>query len=159
MAPDLLPAFLAAGPTAGLMGLAAFIGRAGRMVGAGLVAGGGPLAMMVVEVAGVGPLGQSAVALAAAALRGELRFDDPVAQVTPTVFAAVVPLVPGGSDGDQVQERLAQAVRSSLADPVVWSPLADPGTEVRAAHVVAGPAESADADELLRSAVALLRVG
>ncbi len=149
--PDLLPAFLSAGSTPGLVGLAAFVGRAGRMLGAGAVAGGGPLAIVVLEVVGSAPLDGPAVAAATAAIRRELRFDDPVAQLGPTVFVAAVPLVPGGSDGPAVEKRLAEAVRSA-------SPSAE-SRRVRAAHVVAGPTERADADELLRSAMAMLREG
>jgi hypothetical protein len=146
--PDLVPTFLSASSTPGLVSLAAFVGRAGRMLGAGAVAGGGPLAVVVLELVGSGPLGEPAVAEATAAIRRELRFDDPVAQLGPTVFAAAVPLVPGGSDGAAVESRLAAALRSTSGDPQ---------SRVRAAHVVAGPTERADADELLRSAMAMLR--
>ena len=146
--PDLLPTFLSASSTPGLVGLAAFVGRAGRMLGAGAVAGGGPLAVVVLEIVDSGPLSEPAVAEATAAIRRELRFDDPVAQLGPTVFAAAVPLVPGGSDGPAVESRLAAALRSTSGDPQ---------SRVRAAHVVAGPTERADADELLRSAMAMLR--
>ena len=118
------------------------------MLGAGAVAGGGPLAVVVLEIVDSGPLSEPAVAEATAAIRRELRFDDPVAQLGPTVFAAAVPLVPGGSDGPAVESRLAAALRSTSGDPQ---------SRVRAAHVVAGPTERADADELLRSAMAMLR--
>jgi hypothetical protein len=148
--PELLSAFLSASPVDGLMGLAAFVGRAGRMLGAGAVAGGGSLAVVVLEIVGSGPLDEPTVASAAAALRRELRFDDPVAQLAPAVFAAAVPLVPGGSDGPAVEGRLAAALRSASVGR---------GGDVRAAHVVSGPAERADADELLRSAMAMLREG
>jgi hypothetical protein len=147
---DLLPTFLSASSTPGLVGLAAFVGRAGRMLGAGAVAGGGPLAVVVLEIVGPGPLDEPAVTEATAAIRRELRFDDPVAQLGPTVFAAAVPLVPGGSDGPAVESRLAAALRSTSGDPQ---------SRVRAAHVVAAPTERADADELLRSAMAMLREG
>ena len=148
--PDLLPTFLSVSSTPGLVGLAAFVGRAGRMLGAGAVAGGGPLAVVVLEIVGSGPLDEPAVTEATAAIRRELRFDDPVAQLGPTVFAAAVPLVPGGSDGPAVEKRLAAALRSTSGGPE---------SRVRAAHVVAGPTERADADELLRSAMAMLREG
>jgi hypothetical protein len=148
--PDLLPTFLSASATPGLVGLAAFVGRAGRMLGAGAVAGGGPLAVVVLEIVGSGPLDEPAITEATAAIRRELRFDDPVAQLGPTVFAAAVPLVPGGSDGPAVEKRLAAALQSTSGGPE---------SRVRAAHVVAGPTGRADADELLRSAMAMLREG
>jgi GGDEF domain-containing protein len=139
-------------PVTGLLSLGAFLGRAGRMLGAGAVTGGGALAVVVMEVAGLGELAEDVVTLAAHAMREQLRFDDPVAQIGRTSFAAVVPLVPGGSDAKLVEERLAAALRAAVADT-------DEECRVRSAHVVAELAESHDADELLRSAVGKLRVG
>lgn len=127
----------------GLLPLGALLGRMGRLLGAA-GAGGGLLAMVVVEVTG-GPIDDRAVATVAAALHAQLRFDDPVARIGEATFAAVVPLAPGTSTGDALETHLAQAVTDALA-----------GTEVRAAHVVANLDDRRDADELLRAAVGKL---
>lgn len=136
-----------ADPATGLVPLGALLGRAGRMLGAS-VAGGGTLVLVVVEV--MGEIDEDAMVVAAHALRGQLRFDDPVAQVGGRAFVAAVPLVSGSSTGANVEEHLVSTVRSAIASDAA---------SVRSAHVVADLAGRHDADELLRQAVAKLRAG
>lgn len=132
-------------PGTGLVPLGALLGRTGRMLGASAV-GGGALVLVVVEV--IGEVDEDAMVVAAHALRGQLRFDDPVAQVGDRAFVAAVPLVPGSSTGANVEEHLVTTVRSAIASDAA---------SVRSAHVVADLAGRHDADELLRQAVAKLR--
>ncbi len=132
-------------PGTGLVPLGALLGRTGRMLGASAV-GGGALVLVVVEV--VGEVDEDAIVVAAHALRGQLRFDDPLAQVGDRAFVAAVPLVPGSSTGANVEEHLVTTVRSAIASDAA---------SVRSAHVVADLAGRHDADELLRQAVAKLR--
>lgn len=134
-------------PSTGLLPLGALLGRAGRMLGAA-GSGGGSLALVVIELVAGERIDDEVGLMAAHALRGQLRFDDPLARIGATAFAAVVPLVPGSSSGVGVEEHLAETVRSAVAhDDVV----------VRSAHVTAGLDERRDADELLRAAVGKLR--
>lgn len=139
-------------PVKGILSLGALLGRTGRLIGAGALAGGGALAFVVIEVVCVAGVGSGFAQRASQAIREELRFDDPVAQIGRSAFAAVVPLVPGGSDANLVEARVAGALRSVLdgtcEDAMVCS-----------AHVVAESGDSLDADELLRLAVRKLREG
>jgi len=139
-------------PVKGLLSLGALLGRAGRLIGASALAGGGALAFVVVEV--VCPAGVSGdfVQRASHAIREELRFDDPVARIGRSAFAAVVPLVPGSSDADLVEARVADALRSGVVG-------ACEDATVCSAHVVAESGDSLDADELLRLAVRKLHGG
>jgi|GEM_PF-3966487 len=130
----------------GFLGLAGFAGRAGRVMGAGAVAGGGPLALVVVELRGGEPPEPSEVA---AAFQRELRFDDPLVRLSATTFAAAVALVPGGTGADVVEARLVDALRTVVGA----------STEVHAANVTAEAGETADVDDLLRAAMATLREG
>ncbi|MGH9088181.1 MAG: hypothetical protein ACRDYZ_08720, partial [Acidimicrobiales bacterium] len=129
-------------PVTGLLPLGALLGRTGRLLGAA-GAGGGLLAMVVVELAG-DAVEDDVLLLAAHAIRGQLRFDDPVARVGDAVFAAAVPLAPGTSTGTALEDHVGQAVSSAIASDDV---------EVRVAHVVAQLDDRRDADELLRSAL------
>jgi hypothetical protein len=132
----------------GLMPVGALLGRAGRMLGAGSAAAGS-LAVVAMEVEGAaGEVGDLLVPAAVRELRAQLRFDDPLARIGRSTFVAVVPLVPGGSSGELVEARLADALRAAVAGRQ---------GQVRSAHVVADIRASHDADELLRSAVGKLR--
>jgi hypothetical protein len=132
----------------GLISVGALLGRTGRMLGAGSSAAGS-LAVVVLEVQGVaGQVGDLLMPAAVRELRLQLRFDDPLARIGRGTFVAVVPLVPGGSSGELVEARLADALRAAVAGREVL---------VRSAHVVADIRASHDADELLRAAVGKLR--
>lgn len=131
----------------GLIPLGALLGRTGRMLGAS-AAGGGAIALVVVEVTDA--VDEDAMLAAAHALRGLLRFDDPLSRVGDRAFVAVVPLVPGASNGTGVERHLADAVRGAVAAH---------GPQVRTAHLVAELSDRRDADELLRQVVAKLRQG
>ena len=134
---------------AGLVTVGTLLGRTGRMLGAG-AATAGTLAVVAVEVDGPDGSDEELVPRAVHELRAQLRFDDPLARIGPCAFVAVVPLVPGGSSGDVVEGRLAEALRVAAAGLDV---------QVRSAHEVADVRASHDADELLRSAVGKLRAG
>ena len=131
----------------GLIPVGALLGRTGRLLGAG-GSSAGSLAVVVVEVEGPAAQVEDLVPAAVRELRGLLRFDDPLSRIGRTAFAAVVPLVPGGSSGELVEARLAEALRAAAAGYEV---------QVRSAHVVADIRASHDADDLLRSAVGKLR--
>lgn len=104
--------------------------------------------MVAVELEGAAGQVEDVLPAAVRELRAQLRFDDPLARVGRTVFCAVVPLVPGGSSGELVEARLAEALRTAAAGREL---------QVRSAHVVGEIRASHDADELLRSAVGKLR--
>lgn len=132
----------------GLLPLGALLGRTGRMLGAA-VPGGGALAMVVLELGPADRVDDGTLRAAANALRGELRFDDPVARIGPLAFAAVIPLIQGSSDVPGLEGHLADTVRRALAQASV---------EVRSAHTLASLDERQDAHDLLRVAVTKLRV-
>jgi hypothetical protein len=131
----------------GLIPVGALLGRTGRMLGAGGSAAGS-LAVVAVEVEGAADRVTDLVPAAVRELRSQLRFDDPLARIGRGTFVAVVPLVPGGSSGELVEARLAEALRAGAFGREV---------QIRSAHVVADIRASHDADELLRSAVGKLR--
>lgn len=131
----------------GLIPVGALLGRTGRLLGAG-GSSAGSLAVVAVELEGAAGQLEDVLPAAVRELRAQLRFDDPLARVGRTVFCAVVPLVPGGSSGELVEARLAEALRTAAAGREL---------QVRSAHVVGDIRASHDADELLRSAVGKLR--
>ncbi len=127
-------------PLTGLSNLGQFFSRAGKM----LVAGereNGALALVVVEVSD-----SRTAPSAAQALRAQLRFSDPLARVDCDLLAVAIVLVPGGA-GDELERRLATAVRSALLRP----------GSVRTVRVVAEQGDPREVDELLRKAVSRLR--
>lgn len=135
-------------PTTGLQPLGALLGRTGRLLGAGADTGGS-LVVVVAEIEGMPTPSDVILARAAAALRAELRFDDPLARLDGTsVFIAVVPLVPGGVGADVVHGRLSEAL---------WAAVAGSGAAVRVVHMLVDLGAAGDADELLRLAVGKLR--
>lgn len=125
-------------PVTGLLSLGQFFSRTGRLLAAE-VRTTASLALVLIEV----PDERTAPA-AADALRAQLRFTDPLTRVDRELFAAAVPLFPGGTHGDAVEERLGVAVRSALD----WL------SPVRTTHVLAEPGDRRDVDELLRRAIA-----
>lgn len=131
----------------GLVPVGALLGRTGRLLGAGGSAPGS-LAVVVVEIEGDQSGAEALVPAAVRELRALLRFDDPLARIGRATFAAVVPLVPGGSSGELVESRLAESLRAAVVGQE---------HQVRSAHVVADIRASHDADDLLRSAVGKLR--
>lgn len=132
----------------GLLSLGALLGRAGRLLGAGLEASGS-LVVVALDVAGaVGPEPEVAGRVAGA-LRAELRFDDPVARVGARGFVVALAVAPGGAAAPVVEERLAAALQTALGADVV----------VRSAHEAAALSGQADADELVRAAMRKLRAG
>ena len=99
------------------------------------------------------------LSLAAAALRAELRFDDPAAHVGPSTFVVAVPFVPGhpgDASSSEIAAHLQSAVASALTghDAAVgyWAPSA-PGWAVRMAHITAVSATGNDAERLVRQVV------
>ncbi len=129
-----------ADPATGLSNLGQFFSRAGKMLASGDRTTGA-LALVVVEV----PDSRTTPS-AAQALRAQLRFSDPLARVDCNLLAVAIVLVPVEA-GDEVERRLATAVRSALTRP----------GSVRTVHVVAEQCDPRDADELLRKAVVRLR--
>ena len=101
----------------GLPSPVAMIGRVGRLLGSG--GAGWALLVGAIEVAISGTPGPSGVpdgilASAAAALRANLRFDDPVARVGGATFVFAVPFLPGTTPAPQVTEHLRAAVVAAV---------------------------------------------
>lgn len=133
----------------GLAGLGSFFSRAGRMAGPN-VPGAKALAMMVVEVRGFDRPEELVAQLLATTLQSQLRASDPLARVGRTVFAVAMALDPGSTLAPAIEQRLAGAVRSALKHGT-------PQAAVLSAHVLAGPDQQLEADELLRRALRTLR--
>lgn len=133
----------------GLPGLGSFFSRAGRMAGPN-VPGAKALAMVVVEVKGYDRPEELVAQLLATTLQSQLRASDPLARVGRTVFAVVMALDSGSTLAPAIEQRLAGAVRSALKHGT-------PQAIVLSAHVLAGPGQQLEADELLRRALRTLR--
>ena len=99
------------------------------------------------------------LSLAAAALRSELRFDDPAARFGPSTFVVAVPFVPG-YPGDAGSSEIAAHLQSAVASALsghgaaigYWSS-ASPGWAVRMAHITAVSPSGSDAERLVRQVV------
>lgn len=154
---DPVPAVLApADEAGGRVSLGTLLARAGRLMGS-LHDTGGSLLVGAFEVVGNGhgdAEHSAAVEAAAGALRAELRFDDPVACVGTGLLVLAAPLAPGASGGPATAAHLAAAVGGAVeAATAGRSRGGRGGTEVRHAHVVAGPPFHEEVDQLVRRVV------
>lgn len=127
-------------PVTGLDGAASFFSRAGRLLGA--AGSTSALAVVLVEVAA-----PQLAPVAAKALRSRLRASDLLARLDATVFAAAVPLFPGSTRADAVEERLAAVAQEAVARPV------------RTAHVLVDPQDGRQLDQYVAAAMDALRTG
>ena len=153
--PDLARLYEGEDPGSGLVALAAFLARTGRLIGAGERAGGS-IALVALEVSGVeGPPGDT-LARVARAIRADLRFDDLVSGVGARGLVAVVPLAPGGTGAQALEDRLAASARAAL-DAALGATRA----AVRTAHVTVDLASHVeeDAHDLLRAVLDKLDAG
>ncbi len=153
--PDLARLYEGEDPGSGLVALAALLARTGRLIGAGERAGGS-IALVALEVSGVeGPPGDT-LARVARAIRADLRFDDLVSGVGARGLVAVVPLAPGGTGAQALEDRLAASARAAL-DAALGATRA----AVRTAHVTVDLASHVeeDAHDLLRAVLDKLDAG
>ncbi len=101
----------------GLPSPVAMIGRVGRLLGSGAAGWALLVGAIEVEISGApGPSGvpDGILVSAAAALRANLRFDDPVARVGGATFVFAVPFLPGTTPAPQVAELLRAAVVAAV---------------------------------------------
>ncbi|MGH9101310.1 MAG: hypothetical protein ACRDV8_13915, partial [Acidimicrobiales bacterium] len=145
---DELPIILEQQAVSGLLSLGGLLGRAGRLLGAGDESSGSLVVVALDVAGGTGPA-EGVVLRVAGALRAQLRFDDPAAQVGASGFVAVLAVAPGGPSAVQVEERLASSVREAIG----------PDAVVRSAHEATDLTGKRDADDLVRAAVRKLRAG
>ena len=129
--------------------LDALLARSGRLLGAARRTGGALLvaAFELTRLPDDGPPPERVTTAVLGALLGELRFDDPVAQVGPALFVVAVPLVPGTTCGRGVTDHLADAITDALGAVVGSAGLSD--FVVREDHAVAMPPHTEEADELV----------
>jgi O-antigen/teichoic acid export membrane protein/GGDEF domain-containing protein len=148
-------------PVTGLPSAGVLLARTGRLLGAAR-RGGWQLLVVAIGVGKTGvagvlaPPSERVLATAAAALRAELRFDDPVARIGPSMFVAAVAFVPGGVGGPEIAAHLRSAVAAAVAAPHAGShdgaaDHLDGG--VRVSHVVTALPSDEEADDLVRKAV------
>lgn len=124
-------------PVTGLPPAGVLLARLGRLLGAGRGQGWS----VVVAAVDVGdPLDEGALVAVSTAMRRELRFDDPLARLGPSVFVAAAPVVEGGATGGEVAGRLGLAAGSEC-----------PAAKV--AHVVTPLPSTEEADRLVREVV------
>ena len=105
---------------------------------------------VVVEVKGFDRPEELVAQLLATTLQSHLRASDPLARIGRTVFAVAMALDSGSMLAPAIEQRLADAVRSALKHGT-------PQAVVQSAHVLAGPDQQLEVDELLRRALRTLR--
>lgn len=140
----------------GLGSATVLLARIGRLLGAAR-GEGWRLLVAALDVGGWserhGTRTAGELAAVAAALRAELRFDDPIARMGATVFVCAVPLVAGATEGTRIVHQLESAAARALraAKDTSGATIAGPG--VRTAHLVTELPCAREATELVRAVV------
>lgn len=100
----------------GAASLEVMLARAGRLLGA-TRRSGWPLMVGVFSLRGTSPADAGLLRAVVDALRGALRFDDPLARAEPATFVIATPLTPGGADAAEVTRHLAARITEVLDAP------------------------------------------
>ncbi|MGH9110401.1 MAG: oligosaccharide flippase family protein [Acidimicrobiales bacterium] len=134
----------------GAASLEVMLARAGRLLGGARRSGWPVMLATFVLAPGVHgePVGGPTMRAVVDALRGDLRFDDPIARAEPSTFVVATALAPGAARGPEVATRLASSVAGALARP---RGEAAPTMEWSYVETAASSAE--EVDDLLRRAL------